>query len=591
MKALLLIILVQVLITVTVQAQGEAFSKTVINTGYSFRHPFDMFQGPDDSLWVNERGGVIYKVHKSNGGRRLVLDISASVTFTVSGTSIQQDGMFGMALHPDAMKGLGKDSLYVAYCYNGSAARRTKIVKYYCNPANNILTNATDLVIGLPGSNDHNGGKLVFGPDKKIYYSCGDQGANQFGNACQTLKSQLNPSSTTDFVNYAGHILRINTDGSIPTDNPTFGGVRSHVYSKGHRNPQGLVWQKNVFGQIPSNGLLFESEQGAVSDDEVNIIESGKNYGWPYIAGYNDNLWYTYKNWSLSPVTPSTTDVDCGNYGSECGTATNMTGGSPVNPPRAENYFIPANGFTETFTNPIKSQAPDNDPVANGGCGDYLVRKTVAFSSIEYYNPTTGIPGWSNSLLLTTLKNSSVIRYKLNATGTGILSYVNDTIQYFRSSTAINRFRDIVVGSDGITLFVVTDSVGATSGVTAGGGVSGTGGTLTDRGKLIAFRYTGTAIVLSLPDNTTTPTTIRNDLVKNYPNPANDKLYIDTRDLGTRPFQMQLINAEGISVLKKQLYNALEQVNVKQLPTGTYTLLITNRNGIPVANKKVIIAR
>ncbi len=567
---------------------AETFSKTVINNGFNFQHPFDMFFGPDDSLWVNEKPGFISKVHKTNGGRRIVLDIRSKVTFTRTFTGptvngIKQDGILGMALHPDAMKGLGKDSLYLAYCYNGTAARRVKIVKFYCNPANNLLTNEVDLLIGLSGSDDHNGGKLVFGPDKKLYYSNGDQGANQFGNACIEIKSQKDITaaelSAANYINYAGHILRINLDGSIPSDNPIFAGVKSHVYSKGHRNPQGLVWQKDLTGAIPATGaILYESEQGAVTDDEINMVESGKNYGWPYIAGFNDDKFYTYKNWSLSPSGSGATN--CTNYGSECGTATNMTG---LNAPKLESSWATPTQYTD----PMKSQAATTTP----DCVDYLARPTVAWSSIEHYNPNIGIPGWSNSLLLTTLKNSSVLRYKLNAAGTAMLA---DTIQYFRtlaSGWGINRYRDIAIGNDGVTIYVITDSLGATSGVTAGGGAAGSGGAVVNEGKIIAYKYTGVAVTLNLQSNAIRNAREREVDINVYPNPATDYITINSKDFSYKPYTVKIYNNLGVLVAEESITNATQNVNLKKLNNGIYQVVIYNRFDIRISTKKIVVQK
>ena len=85
-------------------------------------------------------------------------------------------------------------------------------------------------------------------------------------------------------------------DGAIPADNPTIGGVRSHVYSYGFRNPQGLT-----FG---STGLLYASEHGPSTDDEIDLVQAGKNYGWPHVAGFNDDRAYVYANWSASAPAP-----------------------------------------------------------------------------------------------------------------------------------------------------------------------------------------------------------------------------------------------------------------------------------------------
>jgi aldose sugar dehydrogenase len=571
-------------------AAQEPFVKTVLNTGYNFQHPFDIFIGPDDSLWVNERSGIISKVHKTTGLRRIVLDISSTVTFTRSfggagGTvdNIAQDGMFGMALHPDAFKGLGKDSLFVAFCYGGTAARKTRISRFYYNPTTKVLVpgSETILIQNLPASNDHNGGRLVFGADKTLYYSCGDQGANQFGNCNIEIKSQKDITAAEltaqTWTNYAGHILRLNRDGTVPTDNPTFATVKSHVFSKGHRNPQGLVWQKDASGNIPTTGaILYESEQGAVTDDEVNIIESGKNYGWPYIAGYNDNIFYRYKNYGGTGCTGAT-------YPGECAGPLDIANSA------AESA---APGGAAAYTNPIKSQGPVGQTSAEcSAANSYLARSTVAWSSIEYYNnTTTGIPGWSNSLLLTTLKNSSILRYKLDAAGTAILA---DTIQYFRvvkdaanPSWGINRYRDMVVAADGVTFYVITDSLGATSGVTAGGGAGGAGPTVEDKGKIISFKYTG--VTLSL--NPAIPTDrVINDLVKVYPNPVTEYFVVNTKDLDTRPYTLNLIDINGRVILQRNIANSLETIMVKDIPNGQYLMTLTNRNDKVISTKKVSI--
>lgn len=569
--------------------QHEPFTKTVINTGYNLEHPFEIFTTPhEDSLWVNTRSGRIYKINRINGGRREILNITASVLFTRTyfgpgGTvdGIKQDGMLGMALHPDAFKGLGKDSLYVAYCYNaGAGVRRTRIAKYWYNAATYMLTNGTTLIQDLPGSDDHNGGRIAIGPDLKLYYTCGDQGANQYGNACIEIKAQKDITaaelSAQNYTNYAGHILRMNLDGSIPSDNPVFSTVRSHVFSKGHRNPQGLVFEKNSSGNTFPGAKLFSSEQGAVIDDEVNIIEAGKNYGWPHISGYNDDVWYTYKNWSLSPNGSGA--FNCSNYGSECGTATNMQGGSAANPPRTESSWNAAD-----YTDPLVSQYPQTTSDCFGN--NWLARPTVAWSSIEFYTTTTGIPGWSNSLLLTTLKRSAIIRYKLNATNNGITDIAGnafDTLQYFRDNAALNRFRDLAISANGITLFVITDSVGATSGPSNGAA------SITDRGKLIAYTYTGSTLSLRDP---VLAGRQQNEAVKIYPKPAQGYFMVNTKNLGYRALQLKMYNAQGRLVHSQGLTHSQEQVNVNHLPAGQYLVLVANRNALTVASQKLQVVK
>ena len=107
-----------------------------------------------------------------------------------------------------------------------------------------------------------------------------------------------------DWSNYQGKILRIDLDGSIPADNPRSTACAAMCSLYGHRNPLGLV-----FGP---NGLLYESEHGPSTDDEVNLIESGRNFGWPNVAGYRDDKSCAHANWSASKG-PACRDLPPGN--------------------------------------------------------------------------------------------------------------------------------------------------------------------------------------------------------------------------------------------------------------------------------------
>ena len=91
---------------------------------------------------------------------------------------------------------------------------------------------------------------------------------------------------------YEGKVLRMNPDGSIPEDNPVINGVQSHIFTYGHRNAQGIA--------VGPNGDLYVSEHGDNSDDEINHLVAGGNYGWPYVSGYIDDKAYQYYNWSAA---------------------------------------------------------------------------------------------------------------------------------------------------------------------------------------------------------------------------------------------------------------------------------------------------
>ncbi|WP_010676401.1 PQQ-dependent sugar dehydrogenase [Bacillus timonensis] len=115
------------------------------------------------------------------------------------------------------------------------------------------------LLDGIPGGRIHNGGRIKVGPDQKLYVTAGDAGV---------------PENAQDLTKLAGKILRMNLDGSIPSDNPF---TNTYIYSYGHRNPQGLAWDEK--------GTFYSTEHGQSAHDEINVIEPGKNYGWPIIEG------------------------------------------------------------------------------------------------------------------------------------------------------------------------------------------------------------------------------------------------------------------------------------------------------------------
>ena len=259
----------------------ERFATRVLVSG--LEGPWEVAWGPDQQLWVTERTGRrVVRINPADGSR------SVAATIPEVNTTFTQDGLLGLAFHADLLRGTGNDFVYVAFTYDDAAgpalARRLTVRRYRYDPASRVLVDPLDILTGLPTHTDHVGGRLAFGPDRKLYLTIGDQGSNFGGNRCDANHSQTLPTAAQvrakDWSAYQGKILRLDLDGSIPSDNPEIGGVRSHVFSVGHRNPLGLA-----FGP---GGRLYESEHGPSSDDEANLIESGRNYGWPNVAGYND---------------------------------------------------------------------------------------------------------------------------------------------------------------------------------------------------------------------------------------------------------------------------------------------------------------
>jgi PQQ-dependent dehydrogenase (s-GDH family) len=512
------------------------------------------------------------KVSTVDGGKHQLLDVRTQVRFTSSAGSISQDGMLGIALHPELNMGTGNDKVFLAWCYDSVGLRRVRIVRYDYNRNVPSLTNPEVIMRGLHGSNDHNAGKLMIGnygtamsPDYKLVYSCGDRGANQFSNACDSIESQYIPTladvEAGNTRRYNGKILRMNLDGSIPSDNPLINGSRTHIFSFGHRNPQGLYFQRDNNNDIIPGGKLYSSEMGPASNDEVNIIESGKNYGWPRVAGVQDNNWYKYYKWAGT--------AGCSSYGGECSS-------NQVNLGSTESSFS-----SPVYTNPIFDLYPGTPP--GGTSCNYLLYPTIAPSSIVHYPFSLRIPGWENSLLITTLKTGAMYRLKLNASGDAALSVADSVIQYFREPTALNRYRDIALGKDGITIFLLTDSIGGTSGPTAG-----MNGGITDRGSILEFKYTGA--LLSLP---TDPAFVNNEklTLRMYPNPASKILFIESKRNVSKPISYQIFDMSGRTVLSGTSSRDKTEVNIERLLPGVYTVRMFNGRDVMIQTEKIIVQR
>jgi glucose/arabinose dehydrogenase len=143
------------------------------------------------------------------------------------------------------------------------------------------LSEPSPILTGIPASSVHDGGRIAFGPDGKLYVTTGEAG---------------DPGLAQDRSSLGGKILRINPDGSIPGDNPD---PASPVWSYGHRNIQGLAWD--------SAGRLWVTEYGANRLDELNLIQRGGNYGWPMAEGRADTpgLIDPAIEWDVGEASPS----------------------------------------------------------------------------------------------------------------------------------------------------------------------------------------------------------------------------------------------------------------------------------------------
>lgn len=214
--------------------------------------PWEILWGSDNHIWITERQGKVSRLNPESGELTELINISQVY-------EEGESGLLGMALHPDFSN---NPSVFLAYNYLESGSIKERVVKYSYSEGK--LHSPLTLLEGIGGAGNHNGSRLVIDSELKLYMSTGD--------AANTSTSQNQNS-------LSGKILRMNLDGSIPADNPI---SDSYIWSWGHRNPQGLV--------ISPTGIMYSSEHGPSSDDELNIIEKGRNYGWPNVKGFCDEI-------------------------------------------------------------------------------------------------------------------------------------------------------------------------------------------------------------------------------------------------------------------------------------------------------------
>jgi len=216
--------------------------------------PWEIRVENNEYLWVTERGGILSRVNLTTGVKTIVMDLTSSVQATGEG------GLLGMALHPQFST---TPEVFLVYTYgqpDGNGMFYEKLVKYTFNGT--TLTDPVELLNMIPAAGIHNGSRLMFMEDNTLLMSTGDHGDSDVAQIPSAL---------------GGKYLRLNTDGSVPEDNPFNG---SHVYSLGHRNSQGIA--------ILPDGTIVISEHGPSTDDEISVLAPGKNYGWPLVHGFCD---------------------------------------------------------------------------------------------------------------------------------------------------------------------------------------------------------------------------------------------------------------------------------------------------------------
>lgn len=514
-----------------VQAQDEPrFVMTQIGSNRIVDNPNDLNYGPDGFLWVSERErGVIVRIDPATGARDEVVTIP-----NVLSTS-RQEGLLGFAFHQDFAS---NPFVYLSYTRDEQGVKLQRLARYTYSQSgeDGVLNDPVTILDDLPATNDHNSGRIVFGPDEKLYYSIGDHGHNQGRNYCDEIRAQFLPSQAEvdaqDWVNYPGSILRLNVDGSIPADNPVLDGVQSHIFSYGHRNPQGLSFSES--------GKLYSSEHGPETDDEVNLIAAGNNYGWPIVVGFQDDQAYDYCNWSMAP--------DCENL-------TFDVFNCPAGTPQVEENTMTDSNYTEPLAAlfAVTDDYDFNDPQFESS---YWARPNVAPPSIEVYE-SDAIPSWKGSLLIPSLKRGRIYRLKLNADGTAV---EGDTIQHFYTP---NRYRDIALDPDGKSFYIVTDESGNVSDISG-------------LRRANPNRRNPSAILKFTLDESSSATEVKaGDVFTAWPNPAHDQLNVNLLSTSSQSTSATLLNMTGQTVMQiNSLKRGNNVIQLESLFSGVYLLRV-----------------
>ncbi len=207
-----------------------------------------------DHMLVSERSGAIREIIEGN--------LIAEPLYQFNDIAAEGEaGLMGLAVDPDFSS---NRFLYACYTYQNENVLSNRVVRLKMDALGELILGRI-LLDDIPSARNHAGCRLLFAPDGTLFITTGDA---------------MQPESAQDLNSLAGKVLRINSDGTIPADNPFTG---SPVYSYGHRNPQGLAWDA-------STGLLYETEHGPSGfdgppgGDEINVIQAGANYGWPLVS-------------------------------------------------------------------------------------------------------------------------------------------------------------------------------------------------------------------------------------------------------------------------------------------------------------------
>jgi aldose sugar dehydrogenase len=509
-----------VLMFFVIEGDAQTFIRSELPT--QLTTPWEITYGPDNYLWITETDGVVSRVDPVSGNKTIVYTApdyfpgSPLEDWPLCNQPSIRKGTLGLALHPDFINSVSS-YIYFVYSYNsGTTAApdtRFKLKRLKWDATAGTVVNDTDLVTLITNGYDHLGLRLMAVKQNNIPYlflSVGDHGISEDNSPTCYNPQSSNPNNFVQDPNTQnGKIHRFNIDGTIPFDNPIAG---NSFFSRGHRNPQGLMYNPNL-------DILYDVEHGDRTDDEINVLYKGMNYGWKNVRGYHgDNN------------TP--------------GEAAFIAGYTP-------NPAIANDSLVEAFYSWC-----DTMPPASSFWLDWC---TVAPSDGIYYG-STGIPAWTNSLLVVTLKDGvttdrQLFQFKLQNNGELVPSVPGNPNpkKFFGADQALNgRLRDIAVSADGRSIFLINN-----------------GGAPTD--KITVYTYDTTAVGL-------VESYILDD-IEIYPNPVNEFLVLKLPVNTNLELQKTVVtNLFGQIVFETK--KPLNEINTSAFKRGVYIIELTTNKGI-----------
>ncbi len=403
-------------------ASSQTFFRSELPT--ELDRPWEISYGPDGYLSLTEQFGIVSRVHPETGARTVVFE--ADDYFHGGPTEASPEcpevpigkGTLGLCLHPEFLKE-GSSFVYFFYSYNAGTVSdpetKFRVKRLTWDASLEQVVADTNLIDDIMNGYDHFGGRMMAVKQNGtpyLFFTLGDMGmSEQNAPHCYADQSQ-NPNNFGQDVNTQnGKIHRFNMDGSVPDDNPIPG---NSFYTRGHRNPQGLMFN-------PESETLYSVEHGDRTDDEINKLEAGMNYGWKEVRGYHFDNNHPGEKEFIEDYVP--------------------------------HPQIQGDRLVEAFYS--WCAAPDTS-------ADWC---TVAPSDGIYYPSDGGIPQFRNSLLVVTLKqgkyaNKEVYHFRLDKDGKLLPSTeVNpNPKQFFAEDQEVNgRIRDIALSPDGKKIFLINN--------------------------------------------------------------------------------------------------------------------------------------